>query len=67
MKFLGQWIELENIILSKITQSKGNTHVCTYSLICGYSPKAQNKQDIIHRPHEAQEKGKTESGCFVFF
>jgi hypothetical protein len=26
MKFLGKWMELENIILSEITQSQKNTH-----------------------------------------
>jgi hypothetical protein len=26
MKFLGKWTELENIILSKVTQSQKNTH-----------------------------------------
>jgi hypothetical protein len=38
-------MELENIILSEATQSKINTHgMC---------------QDTIHRPHEAQEEGRT--------
>jgi hypothetical protein len=35
MKYLGKWIELENIILSEITQSKKNTHNI-HSLISGY-------------------------------
>jgi hypothetical protein len=35
MKFLGKWMELENIILSEVTQSQNNTHVM-YSLISGY-------------------------------
>ena len=26
MKFSGKWIELENIILSEVTQSPNNTH-----------------------------------------
>ena len=26
MKFLGKWVELENIILSEVTQSQKNTH-----------------------------------------
>jgi hypothetical protein len=34
-KFLGKWIELENIILSEVTQSQKNTHGM-YSLINGY-------------------------------
>ena len=34
MKFLGKWIELENI-LSEVTQSQKNTHGM-HSLITGY-------------------------------
>ena len=34
MKFLGKWIELENIILSEVTQSQKNTHGM-YSLVSG--------------------------------
>ena len=35
MKFLGKWIELENIILSEVTQSQNNTH-SIHSLKSGY-------------------------------
>ena len=35
MKFLGKWIELENIILSEVTQSQKNTPGM-HSLISGY-------------------------------
>ena len=35
MKFLGKWMDLEDIILSEITQSQKNTHD-THSLINGY-------------------------------
>jgi hypothetical protein len=35
MKFLGKWMELENIILSEVTQSQKNIHGM-YSLISGY-------------------------------
>jgi hypothetical protein len=35
MKFLDQWIELENIILSEVNQSQKNTHGM-HSLISGY-------------------------------
>ena len=35
MKFLGKWIELENIILSEVTQSQKSTHGM-YSLLSGY-------------------------------
>ena len=35
MKFLGNLMELENIILSEVTQSQNNTHAM-HSLISGY-------------------------------
>ena len=35
MKFLDKWMELENIILSEVTQLQKNTHG-THSLINGY-------------------------------
>ena len=35
MKFVGKWMELENIILTEVTQSQKNIHGM-YSLICGY-------------------------------
>ena len=35
IKFLGKWMELENIILSEATQSPKNTHGM-HSLISGY-------------------------------
>ena len=35
MKFLSKWMDLENIILSDVTQSQQNTHDM-YSLISGY-------------------------------
>ena len=35
VKFLGNWMELENIILSEVTQSQKNIHDM-YSLISEY-------------------------------
>jgi hypothetical protein len=35
MKFEGKWIELENIILSEVTQTEKDTHGI-YSFISGY-------------------------------
>jgi hypothetical protein len=35
IKFLGKWMELENIILSEVTPSQKDTHG-VYSLISGY-------------------------------
>jgi hypothetical protein len=34
MKFLGKWMDLEDIILSEVTQSQKNTHI--HSLISAY-------------------------------
>jgi hypothetical protein len=62
MKLLGKWMELENIMLSGVTQSQKNTHGM-YSLVMDISPKSQNIQDTIDRPHEAQE-GRPKCGCF---
>jgi hypothetical protein len=38
MKFLGKWMDLENIILSEVTPSQKNTH-SMHSLIRGYLPE----------------------------
>ena len=38
MKFLGKWMDLEDIILSEVTQSQRNSHDM-YSQISGYYPK----------------------------
>jgi hypothetical protein len=38
MKFLGQWVDLEGIIPSEITQSQKNLHDM-YSLLSGYYPR----------------------------
>jgi hypothetical protein len=35
MKFLGKWMDLEDIILNEVTQSQRNSHNM-YSLISGY-------------------------------
>jgi hypothetical protein len=38
MKFLGKWMDLNSILLSKVTQSQKNSHDM-YSLISGYYPR----------------------------
>ena len=35
MKFLGKWVEIENVILSEVAQPQKNTH-SMHSLISGY-------------------------------
>ena len=39
MKFLGKWLELENIILSEVTQTQKNTQGM-HSLISRYWPRS---------------------------
>jgi hypothetical protein len=39
MKFLGKWMELENIILIEVTQSQKNIHDM-HSLISGYQSRS---------------------------
>jgi hypothetical protein len=56
--FAGKWMELENIILSEITQTQKDVHGM-YSLISGYWPKQNNikqtnKQTKINRIHKIQ-------------
>ena len=51
-------MELESIILSEVTKSQKNTHVLDISA------NAQNTQDKIDRPHEAQEEERQKCGCF---
>ena len=38
LSFAGKWMELENIILSEVTQTQKDMHGM-YSLISGYYPK----------------------------
>ena len=57
MKFLGKWVELENIILSEVTQSQKDTHGM-HSLISGYSPETWKTQDTIHISNDVQEEGR---------
>ena len=50
MKFLGKRMDLEDIILSEVTQSPKNTH-----WYVDIRPEAQNTQDAICKTHETQE------------
>jgi hypothetical protein len=68
MKFTGKWMELENIILSEVTQSQKNWYVRTDKWILAKTNKQTNKQtnsyDTTHRPYETQEEGRIMDGCF---
>jgi hypothetical protein len=63
MKFLDKLMDLEDIILSEVTQSQKNTHGM-HSLILDISPEAQNTQDTIQKAHETQEEGRPKYGYF---
>ena len=51
-------MELENIILSEVTQSQKNIHGM-HSLISRYSLEAWNTQDTIHISNDVQEEGRS--------
>ena len=53
MKFAGKWMELENVILSEVTQSQKNTHDM-YSLIKFRIPKIQLKDHMKPKKKEDQ-------------
>jgi hypothetical protein len=57
LSFAGKWMELENIILSEVTQTQKDMHGI-YSPISGYyqkKRKVQNTQDTVHRTQKAQQ------------
>jgi hypothetical protein len=59
IKLLGKWMELENIILSEVTQSQKNTHVI-HSLINGYSPKSSEYPTYNSKTTRSSRRSKTE-------
>ena len=50
VSFAGKWMDLENIILSEVTQTPKAWHVLTNKWIL--AKKVQNTQDTIHRTQE---------------
>jgi hypothetical protein len=64
MKFLGKLMDLEDIILSEVTQSQKNTHDM-HSLIVAISPETYNIQDTICKTHETQEEGRPTCVYFI--
>jgi hypothetical protein len=53
MKFVGNWIELENISLSEVTQTQKDTLAHVYSEV-DISHKVQDYHATIHRPKETK-------------
>ena len=65
MKFKGKWMELENIILSEVTQSQKNTH-SMHSLISGYLPKSSEYPRYKQFTDHMKLKKKEEKSVCVF-
>ena len=53
MKFLGNWIELENILWGNPVTKERTWYVLTAKQIL--DPKLWNTQETIHRPYKAQK------------
>ena len=66
MNFVGKWMELETIILSKVTQlvSKGHAR---YILTCKWILAIKYRYHVIlHRPTEAKQEGRCKPGSLNF-
>ena len=66
MNFAGKWMELENIILSEVAQTKMTCMVCSHLYVDISNKKTKTKtnqdpHDILKRPKEAKQKGMPES------
>lgn len=57
MNFSGQWIQLQTIILSEVTQKQNDIHVCT-QLQVNINHKVQDIHTLFHRPKESKQEGK---------
>ena len=56
MKFLGKWLELENIILSEVTQSQKNTWNAISDKWILISPEALNTQGTNCITNDSREE-----------
>ena len=59
IQFLDKWMELDNIILSEVTQSQRTLMVCMHSLITDISLEAWNTHETIHISNDDQEEGRS--------
>ena len=55
MNFASKWMQLENMILSKVTQTQRDVHNM-YSLIVVICQKVQDIYDTTHRPKKLIRK-----------
>jgi len=64
MNFTSKWMELEDTILSEVTQTQKNMHVM-YSLIMDISHKIQDTHAILHRPKRTNKKKGTSEESWI--
>ena len=57
MNFPGQWIQVETIILSEVTQKQNDMNICTH-LQVNINHKVQDIHTIFHRTKEAKQEEK---------
>ena len=57
MNFPDQWIQVETIILSEVTQKQNDMNVCTH-LQVNINHKVQDIHTIFHRTKEAKQEEK---------
>ena len=56
LKFAGKWMELEETILSEVTQSQKDKHACTQSYM-DFRHRAKDYQPTIYNAREASKQG----------
>ena len=54
LSFADKWMELENNILSEVTPTQKDMHVCNHSLV-DISKKEHNTQYTVHRTQKVQQ------------
>ena len=57
MNFPGQWIQVETIILSEVTQKQNDMNICTH-LQVNINHKVQDIHTIFNRIKEAKQEEK---------
>ena len=57
MNFPGQWIQVETIILSEVTQKQNDMNICTH-LQVNINHIVQDIHTIFHRTKEAKQEEK---------
>ena len=55
LKFVGKWLDLENIILSEVTQIQKDEYNM-YSLISDFYTQSKENQLTTHNPRESRQQ-----------